>query len=403
VNYTIDTLLNKMAYYITKEDNEGARRVGKILKEHDWIDQQLSIADVIISQASGSEGTKAQRAIERRELSKGIAIETAYKAKDNNSILRMGRDKLGEGEIISEIIPTSVALSGELYSDTLRKDSFNLSDGQRREIERFRRTYNRLILFGLQYRDMMPGLADNKNKYFIEAKQFRSNHIPKLQRAGIPIGPIENEIVQSASNPGDALLRNGITYSLVNKDPITTYHAGGMVQGFSRGGNVPIMAQDGEFVMRRDAVKKYGTGMLERMNRGGEVAYRQTGGMLASIGSGIASGVGRAMAPQTAMIINGADTAKELNNAIITGGKTVKQSWEMLFNDMVMKLNMALGKVSTIPEQINTTIAPIQIEGVDSFATAIVAQLVPKIEEKLKAMMPTNNGGSTEMGSMGGS
>jgi hypothetical protein len=75
----------------------------------------------------------------------------------------------------------------------------------------------------------------------------------------------------------------------------------------------------------------------------------------------------------------------------------------MLFNDMVMKLNMALGKVSTIPKQINTTIAPIQIEGVDSFATAIVAQLVPKIEEKLKAMMPTNNGGSTEMGSMGGS
>ena len=46
--------------------------------------------------------------------------------------------------------------------------------------------------------------------------------------------------------------------------PMSTYHSGGGVD------NVPIMAQEGEFVMRRSAVESIGVENLNRMNRTGQ-------------------------------------------------------------------------------------------------------------------------------------
>jgi len=48
--------------------------------------------------------------------------------------------------------------------------------------------------------------------------------------------------------------------------PMNTYHSGGGVD------NVPIMAQEGEFVMRRSAVESIGVENLNRMNRTGQVS-----------------------------------------------------------------------------------------------------------------------------------
>ncbi len=175
------------------------------------------------------------------------------------------------------------------------------------------------------------------------------------------------------------------------------YHSGGKVKGFSNGGDVPIMAQEGEFVMSRNAVQRLGVGTLSRMNNGlpsfhdGGPVYRQFGGGVTRRG-----GTNR---PQTAVVINGADAAKELNNAIITGGETVKQSWQTLFDTVAEGLNSALGQISTIPNQINTTIAPVQIEGVGSFTDALAAQIVPKIVEQIAPLIGDNtNGGTTEQG-----
>ena len=47
---------------------------------------------------------------------------------------------------------------------------------------------------------------------------------------------------------------------------MNTYHSGGGVD------NVPIMAQEGEFVMRRSAVESIGVENLNRMNRTGQVS-----------------------------------------------------------------------------------------------------------------------------------
>ena len=178
---------------------------------------------------------------------------------------------------------------------------------------------------------------------------------------------------------------------------VALYGKGGKVKGFSNGGDVPIMAQDGEFVMNRNAVGRLGVGALTRMNNGlpsfhdGGPVYRQFGGGVAR-----RSGANR---PQTSVVINGVDAAKELNNAIITGGETVKQSWQTLFDTVAEGLNSALGQISTIPNQINTTIAPVQIEGVGSFTDALAAQIVPKIVEQIAPLIGDNtNGGTTEQG-----
>ena len=47
-------------------------------------------------------------------------------------------------------------------------------------------------------------------------------------------------------------------------------HSGGMIQSYHQGGNVPIMAQEGEYVMRRSAVESIGLENLNRMNRTGQ-------------------------------------------------------------------------------------------------------------------------------------
>jgi hypothetical protein len=60
-----------------------------------------------------------------------------------------------------------------------------------------------------------------------------------------------------------------------------TFHQGGMVDGFARGGmvrggsgtkdDVPAMLQKGEFVVRKSSVRKYGSPFFQGLNKGGEV------------------------------------------------------------------------------------------------------------------------------------
>ena len=80
-------------------------------------------------------------------------------------------------------------------------------------------------------------------------------------------------------------------------------------QGFARGGSVdsvPAMLTPGEFVMSASAVKKHGTGFMNAVNRGkvpgfakggsvGGVQYKQNGGILSSMGSGLMEGISNAL------------------------------------------------------------------------------------------------------------
>ena len=78
---------------------------------------------------------------------------------------------------------------------------------------------------------------------------------------------------------------------------------------FARGGSVdsvPAMLTPGEFVMSTSAVKKHGTGFMNALNRGkvpgfarggsvGGVQYKQNGGILSSMGSGLMEGISNAL------------------------------------------------------------------------------------------------------------
>ena len=64
-------------------------------------------------------------------------------------------------------------------------------------------------------------------------------------------------------------------FSFHQGGPIQGYNTGGMIPTYHSGGstdNVPIMAQEGEFVIRRSAVESIGLENLNRMNRTGQVS-----------------------------------------------------------------------------------------------------------------------------------
>lgn len=63
-----------------------------------------------------------------------------------------------------------------------------------------------------------------------------------------------------------ALLSFGISSAMSG-----SFHSGGLIGGNRRAGNVPIMAQEGEFVMQRSAVESVGVEQLNSINKTGQV------------------------------------------------------------------------------------------------------------------------------------
>ncbi|MHA2404336.1 MAG: hypothetical protein ACXADH_15160, partial [Candidatus Kariarchaeaceae archaeon] len=261
-----------------------------------------------------------------------------------------------------------------------------------RAVENFRQNYNNLVsrAIALQARLQISDPLD------------ASLNTGVMRAWNLATGYAQRQFASGRFSDKDAAFIKKQIDQAINTKQVTPptnwqrYHSGGKVKGFSNGGDVPIMAQEGEFVMSRNAVQRLGVGTLSRMNNGlptfhnGGPVYRQVGGRI----------FGRQNnTPSSAVTVNGSDAAKELNNAIITGGETVKQSWQTLFDTVAEGLNTALSQVSTIPNQINATIAPVQIEGVGSFTEALAAQIVPKIVEQIAPLIGDNtNGGTTEQG-----
>jgi len=86
-----------------------------------------------------------------------------------------------------------------------------------------------------------------------------------LSVAGYLIG-VSNPALGAALQVGSMLFASGHTGGLVKNNGIQRFAQGGTVRGQD---NVPIMAQAGEFVMRRDAVRNIGVQNLAEMNRSG--------------------------------------------------------------------------------------------------------------------------------------
>ena len=74
------------------------------------------------------------------------------------------------------------------------------------------------------------------------------------------------QLVGAGFQAASILVPVGHTGGLIRENGIQRFATGGMVQGQD---NVPIMAQAGEFIMRRDAVQNIGVENLAQMNRTG--------------------------------------------------------------------------------------------------------------------------------------
>ena len=99
--------------------------------------------------------------------------------------------------------------------------------------------------------------------------------------------------INGAEDMGDVLRNIGINFLQAIQSAMLQKAAGNIVgaMGFSRGGQVPAMVSNGEYVMSRSAVKKYGGGFMHSLNAGGKIPGYSNGG---KPGSALAANFGGA-------------------------------------------------------------------------------------------------------------
>jgi len=99
--------------------------------------------------------------------------------------------------------------------------------------------------------------------------------------------------INGAEDMGDVLRNIAINFLQAIQSAMLQKAAGDIVGaiGFSRGGQVPAMVSNGEYVMSRNAVKKYGGGFMHSLNAGGKIPGYSNGG---KPGSALAANFGGA-------------------------------------------------------------------------------------------------------------
>ena len=101
-----------------------------------------------------------------------------------------------------------------------------------------------------------------------------------------------SEGLSGAKSIGDALRDSAISFLQMIQQAMLQkaaygivgamgFSGGGNVRNYSRGGGVPAMVSNGEYVMGRDAVAKYGGSFMHGLNAGGKIPGYSNGGKLA--------------------------------------------------------------------------------------------------------------------------
>lgn len=112
--------------------------------------------------------------------------------------------------------------------------------------------------------------------------------IPNALADGLATAMTEG--LSGAKDIGDALRDAGIGFLQMiqqammqkaagNIVSMLPFSRGGNVRNYSRGGNVPAMVSNGEYVMGKDAVSKYGGSFMHSLNAGGRIPGYSSGGL----------------------------------------------------------------------------------------------------------------------------
>ena len=156
------------------------------------------------------------------------------------------------------------------------------------------------------------------------------------------------------------------SYLGITRGELPVFHQGGFVQGYSKGGDVPIMAQQGEFIMNRRAVDRIGLGNMMSINNGG------FGGGSTSLAKPIVE-LTRGIIGLSRLSQNIANLTASLNNPTLVAGMY------QAFNDGAIKLSLALQPLNNIPESIEMKLAPVDIAGLDGFTQQVVDGVINKL------------------------
>jgi hypothetical protein len=93
-----------------------------------------------------------------------------------------------------------------------------------------------------------------------------------------------NNRINIRTNDLNNRVSNGTQEPLVLRDPEPLTRArGGSIDGFGGGDIVPALLEPGEFVIRKEAVKKNGMGFFDALNSGKEIIKRRFGGSVSKV------------------------------------------------------------------------------------------------------------------------
>tara|TARA_Y100000593_G_scaffold29949_1_gene59334 strand:- start:5787 stop:7052 length:1266 start_codon:yes stop_codon:yes gene_type:complete len=177
-------------------------------------------------------------------------------------------DFVQQGQLENLIEKKRILLDGIQAEIDLKKEQARIEKGLQNSIsqalvsgmndhDRYRKSFDRMLS------DMARSMASKAGTMAIQG--FLSLAFPGLGLSN-PFAAI--------TGIGDFV--GGLFKSIFHQGgQVQGYSTGGMIPGYATGGsidNVPIMAQEGEYVLRRSAVDSIGLENLNRMNRTGQVS-----------------------------------------------------------------------------------------------------------------------------------
>ncbi|MHA2217533.1 MAG: phage tail tape measure protein, partial [Candidatus Hodarchaeales archaeon] len=234
-----------------------------------------------------------------------------------------------KGQVDSgELSPEAASKKLNLYSSLITKFS----------ILRARRTENLRRKAGFGPENNLFNLLTDQEKDFARNYNF-------LIQAGLggnvdafgKAAQLGQQFAQ-ANTPNQALIFDKIRQAQAilfgpNKDRPQTFHTGGLVGSYSQGGNVPIMAQAGEYVMSRKAVRQNGLGVLNAMNGG--VVHKQEGGFLGRRSGGVLN-------RNISVSLDASNASALLQDSILNAGSSVNQLWSQTFTTFMEQFTQAV-------------------------------------------------------------
>ena len=195
-----------------------------------------------------------------------------------------------------------------------------------------------------------------------------------------------------ANTPNQALIFDKIRQAQAilfgpGRDRPQTFHTGGLVGSYSQGGNVPIMAQAGEYVMSRKAVRQNGLGVLNAMNGG--VVHKQEGGLTKS--------QSKVSNRNMILSLDARNASVLLQDSIINAGSSVNKLWSQTFTTFMEQFTQAVTPIQglvNMPKQFTHTIQPVDIQGTDGItkdiSTNVQRLLVPMVEKIVEVIQGNN-------------